>query len=766
MFKPAIHHDNTCKEIIPMKLNSQPRKVLPIAIAASLYVASTYSYGQPLVIEEVLVTAQKRTESSQDIPVALTAINGDTLDQIGIQSTQGLVEIAPSLTLVEGSASSASAFSIRGIGTNTFGIGVEQAVAVLIDDVATVQSGQAMASLIDIERVEILRGPQNTLFGKSASAGVISITTRAPSEELEGSVELTGTDDDEKRISGSISGPMTDTLAYRLTGHWSDRDGYINNLTPGEDDRNGLKSESLRGKLRWNISDTVQMDLAGYYMKDRSSCCAFTWNALGPNIKLLGFVPDDPFVGIKPGDDNSDVRVDDGPDNTAETKGATIRFDIDLGEYTLTSITAANEFEYTADEDVDFGDLDVQQYLTNGAVNGGLSSQSWKKTDLFSQEIRLLSPSQERYEYLVGLYYADADTDRTFFRNLTVAPADFKGGASTETSALFGQLTWRFTDKTSVTGGLRWFDEEVTGNFQDFSVPNAAPLDGKDSESDVIGQIALQHFFTEDVMVYASYGQGYKGQAFDVGANFNEDKANDPVESEASDAYEAGIKSQLWAQRLQLNATVFYATYDNFQVQRQEVDDDGFVQFNLSNVGKLETQGLELETLALLTEDLTLTFNMAYVDAAINDYVGAPCWRRQTEAEGCVDGTQNIDNGTLPISPEWKYTVMADYQLALDSMPFNGFANFLYTWQDDVLFTIDQNPTQVQDSYGIANLRVGIQDKSDRYRLTLFVNNVFDEGYTTYKLDIDALFGGTQALTQVQPRNFQRYWGLQAKFNF
>ena len=266
-------------------------------------------------------------------------------------------------------------------------------------------------------------------------------------------------------------------------------------------------------------------------------------------------------------------------------------------------------------------------------------------------------------------------------------------------------------------------------------------------------------------MVFASYSRGYKGQAFDVGVDFNEDKAENPIAPETSDSYELGLKSTLWDQRLQLNVVAFYTTYEDYQVQRVEFD-AGVLEVNLDNVGELQTQGVELETMALLSENASLTFNAAYIDAVINDYAGAACYTDQTEEDGCVDGAQIIDGGTLPYAPEWKYTAVLDYQLPLDSLPFDAFANILYSWQDDTNFSLTQHPDLTQDSYGVANLRLGLNDKSDRYRVTLFVNNLLDEGYATSKLDLAQLYGGATARAQVTPRSTQRYWGVQARFSF
>ena len=214
-----------------------------------------------------------------------------------------------------------------------------------------------------------------------------------------------------------------------------------------------------------------------------------------------------------------------------------------------------------------------------------------------------------------------------------------------------------------------------------------------------------------------------------------------------------------------MNATAFYTTYDDFQVQRTEFI-DGVAVFGLNNVGELETQGVELESLALLSENVSLSLNASYVDSSANDYDGAACWPGQTEAEGCVARLQDVDGGKLPISPEWKYTAMLNYTVPFDSMPFNGFANVIYTWQDDVIFNINQDPLATQDSYGVANLRIGLTDKEERYRLTFFVNNIFDETYASSKANLGNVFFPGPVIGQALTRNAQRYAGVQAIYNF
>lgn len=746
-------------------LNTQ-RNTVCGAITAVMAVLSLCVQAQQPMIEEVMVTAQKREQNAQDVPIALTAIDAETIAQAGIETTQDVVRLAPSLTVNEANHKQTSSFSIRGVGTNVYGIGVEQGVALLVDDVAAVQPGQTLGSLVDIERIEILRGPQSTLFGKNASAGVISITTKSPSDIFEGAFEATATDDGETGVVGSVSGPIMDDLRYRLTGKWNDRDGYINNLTPNVDDKNGARVKNLRGKLDWDITDTVAVNFSAYYMKDKSKCCALTWESMPAGNSILALPIGYPADGISPGKDNFDFRGEDGPYSQSESTGGSIRLNAALGEFELVSISALDHWNYDIEEDVDFSDLDVLGFFSADQEQGGWYSRGEISTNFYSQEFRLLSPSYDKYEYLIGLYYANAETTEYFFRNLSLALADNDTTAKTESLSVFGQLTWHFTSSTSITGGLRWLNEEISADLISYLDSVPAKVSGNDSDSPVVGRVSLQHFFGEDIMTYVSYARGYKGQAFDIGGGrFSEDAANNPIDSETSNSYEIGVKSILWDRRLQLNADVFYTTYEDFQVQRTDLIDNAVV-FELDNVGELVTQGIELDSLILIGENIALTMNASYIDASANDYVGAACWSGQTVAQGCVAGLQDVDNGRLPVAPEWKYTAMLDYKVPLDSLPFDGFANVIYTWQDDVIFNINQDPSLTQGGYGLTNLRFGLNDREGRYRVTFFANNVFDKAYAGNKINLTQLFAPGLTIGQILPRSAQRYAGVQARYNF
>ena len=737
------------------------------ALAAALMLAQQAPLASAQALEEVIVTAQKRAQSAQDVPVALTAIGAETIEALGIQEFSDVTRISPSLTLSSGNNKQQTSISMRGIGTSVFSIGVEPSVAVIIDNVSQVQPGQALSNLVDIERIEVLRGPQSTLFGKNASAGLVSVTTKNPSEEIEGSLELVATDDDQIRTVGTLSGPLTDSFGYRIMGYYDDRDGYLDNLTTGDDINGGL-SRGGRGKFIWDVSEDFTSTLIVNYSEDKLDCCGINWHELDPEARVLGFVPGEVAPGIQPGEENRKIRQDDQSRGESRDVSASLELEYDIDDFTLTSISSWNRWEYLNNEDIDFSDVDVAGALSGGLLEGGIATLSDVEMRFFSQELRIESPVYDSFDYMLGLYYADANTDRSFERSILVS--DWVAEASTESIAAYGQGNWRFAKNTSLSLGLRYNYEEISADFID--APSASSFAGDDDDGVWLGKVSLQHFLNEDAMLFASYSRGYKGQAYDISSGFNQDKADNPVAAEESDAYEVGIKTTLLDQRLQLNVVGFYTEYDNFQAQNTILNEDGTFKLEIANVGELETQGIEIDAVALLGDNFVLRGGFAWIDATVKSYPTARCFPGQTVEQGCVEiapgvTVQDLAGDDLSNSPDYKLTLAGEYTLPLASLPFEGFANFSYRWQDEVVFNLNQDPELRYDAFDVLDLSVGIVERERAaYRVTLFVNNVFDDTYLISKANLGQLYGGRQAIGQILARESQRYAGVRVKFQF
>jgi iron complex outermembrane receptor protein len=276
---------------------------------------------------------------------------------------------------------------------------------------------------------------------------------------------------------------------------------------------------------------------------------------------------------------------------------------------------------------------------------------------------------------------------------------------------------------------------------------------------------------SEDVMLYASYARGYKGQAYNTTSSFNQFQADNPVSTEDSDSYELGIKGDFLDGRLRVNANYFLVTYEGFQAQSGVIDPNtGAVELSLDNVGELETSGIELDVTALLSENLLLNVGASWTDATIEEFPTAECYTGQTAAQGCLpngaggSNVQDLAGKPLNNSPDLKLVVGLDYGFSVDEN-FDGFMRAHYQWQDDVNFALTGDPLAALGSYGILNLSAGVESTDGRYTVTAFVNNALDEFYVTALPNLSSLYGAT-ALSQIVPRNAERIMGLRLKYNF
>ena len=742
------------------------KRPLPLAIAAAMAATTqtaAVSAEEKLVLEVVNVVAQKREESVFEVPAAVSAISGKMLANAGVNDFNTLTSVAPSLTIKEGENTGNSSINMRGIGTYAFSIGVEPSVSVIVDDVPVVQQAQAFNSLADVERIEVLRGPQGTLFGKNASAGVVNIVTAGPTEEFEGYVEGLVTDDNEYRVNASFSGPLGDRAGFRLNAYTHERDGHIKNLTNGHD-LNGDEGFGVRGKLRIHATDNLSIQVVADYSERDAKGNAFTYRSLPADAKLFGVAGVEDFAqGIQAGEDNFKTRLDYDPVSENEQLSTSVKFEYAMGDYNLVSITSYQDWSYKFEQDVDGSDFDLLGAFTGGALSGGIVQVGPFEADQITQEFRIESPQFDGYDYIVGLWYSDASTDRVFNRG-PIFVADWASGTGNTNMAAFGQVNFQLSEKVDLTIGGRYGREEIDVYFDDNA--RDATFSGDDSESFGTGKVAVQYFFRDDMSAFASVSTGYKGQGYDVSSGFNEDRANNPVGSESSISYEAGLKGAIWDGRGQFSVVAFLTDYEDFQAQSSITDANQGLIFKLNNVGELRTQGIEAEFAAQLTSSWRLDAGLALIDAGIEKFPGATCYPGQSEAEGCVGGVQDLSGKELANSPDFKYNIGLTFESEISGMPFGVFANANYVYQDDVNFDLFANPRTIQEGYGIANFNVGIEDNEGRYRVTAFVNNAFDEQFAGFITDQSGFYGGSPVMSQLVSRGAERYAGIRLRYSF
>lgn len=713
---------------------------------------------------DIIVTAEKRSANIQDVPVAITVISADALAKTGATSFTDLTRLAPSMTYQEGGNPAVSTISLRGVGTFAYSIGVESSVLVMVDDVALAQQAQALSDLVDIERVEVLRGPQSTLFGKSASAGVVSVTTRDPSDRVTAKASVMITDDNEQRYSVSLSGPITDTLGLRVSGALGRWEGNVYNVASGKL-LNGRDTDSVRGKLRWEPSAGVDFTLSGHYSRMGSNCCASILRSVSPDARLLAVssLTLDKFApGITPGPNNTMVSYGDEPVANSRDRGGSLKANIMIGDHQLTSVTAYNHYSLADAAETDMSAIDVLTLLTRGFASGGISQSGSYDTKAFSQELRLTSPKGP-FSYVAGLYYANNDLARTFRRGPFVSVAGFNAKSKSKSYAVFGQTDWRFLSNTSLIAGLRVNREDISYQFTN-TVTNKS-FSGSDSDMAVTGKVGLQHYLSDDIMLFATYSRGYKGQAYDLTSSFNAAvSARQPVKAEHANNYEVGVKSAFFDRRIILNLTAFNTDYSNFQAQALEPTLGGALI--LDNVGSLRTRGVEAEILARPSSAFTLSGGLTYTDAKIRSYPAAQCYAGQTEALGCVNGSQDLSGASLSNSPRWKANVLAGYRVDLPSLPFDADLSLGYSWQSKVQYQLSQDPNTIQGAYGIANASITfIERENKHYSVSVFARNLFNQHYAAGLYNFTQVYRAP-VITHWIGRDFERFLGVNVTVSY
>ncbi len=741
--------------------------------------AQDASAGEEVTVttpDEIVVTAQKRSETAQSVPVALTVVTAEALQSSGGTQFTDLAKISPGLTMTQGDQPGNNQIYLRGVGTFAFSIGVEPSVLTVIDDVAVGLQAQSFGDLADLQRVEVLRGPQSTLFGKAASAGVINVTTQAPSRDFTGRAEVLATTDNEQRYVLGLSGPLgSEKLLFRVTGTLGRYEGNVRNLTSGKK-INGRDFENVRAKLKFEPSDEFDATLSGYFTKARQNCCAPVVNRLPAGLNLFGNagVPATAiFAGITPGIENNATRLDLEPVADVKDYGGSLKFNVKLGSHTLTSITAATHYHLADLTDFDGSDLNVRAAFGTGT--GGFTQGGSFDAKTFSQEIRLTSPGGNAFEYLIGAYFASNKFSRVFARTAPpVQVRSWQGDTKSDVTAFFAQGSYKLTEALKLLGGVRFNSERIGYKYQNFINGAVYPRDttapGHANDSVFTGKAGIQFEPNDDINLFATWARGYKGQAYDLTSSFNAVIAlTQPIKPESVDSYEVGLKARFLDRKLGLNLTAFLADFSNYQ--QQSVDPVQPLTFVLTNVGSVRTKGVEAEAWARPADWFKLSASLAYVDARIVSFPVAQCYPGQTVALGCIAATstvpthQDLAGKRLNNAPEWKGNITADLTMPLGSM--EAGLNLSYSFQSAVNYTLSQDPATVQGAYGIFNAALSLGDVDDRFKVTVFVRNLFDKQYYSSIANNRNNFGGVaNVIFGTLPRDFRRHAGIRASYNF
>lgn len=712
--------------------------VLLIAGQAGAQSATTQS-APAAQVDDIVVTAQKREERLQTVPVAVSVATGEDLRERNVSNIDQLKSVVPSFE------STSFGTSIRGVGTSTFSTSIEPTVSTVVDGVVLGRPEMALGSFYDIAQVEVLRGPQGMLFGKNASAGVVSIVTNRPSlDGFEGAANLSLGEDGFNRSDATVNLPLGDTLALRVGGFVNKLDGVIHNQF---DDRsfNGNDESGGRVRLLWTPTASVDVLLTADYMKQDQT---MTWSpyALGAGSP---FTVPYALCGVTPGPENTDLCIDGPQYKDRENYGFTGQVDWSLNNgLLLTSITAGRRA-------TDFSDGDSDSLPIN-ILNTNISNQWF---DQFSQEFRLTSPQGRRLEYVAGLYYFSQETRQTteqtgsfglplppgLFGNVTIDSL-----VEAESYAVFGQLKYALTERLSLIAGARWTHDEISLDFDQYNLPGtlgvnpAAAFYDEAREENLSWRLGLQHQYSDRGMVYATVARGYKGPGFNQTGVSNA-TTDQYVGPEIPTSYEIGAKSTLFAGRLLLNVAAFHTTFEDYQAQTLDRSVTP-AAFRTINAGDVESQGVEADFIARLAEGLTLTGAAAYIDASYGDFAPISCYPGQTVAEGClvvdpgfppfVPPTTAYDASGGPLSgvSDWKTNLALRYERPVFAgLRFSGMID--WAWRSEMNASANGDPSTVIDSYHLLGFSAGVGADDDRWRLSVWGRNLGDQRFPS------ALFG-------------------------
>ena len=720
-------------------------------------------------VAEIVVTAQKREERLQEVPLAVSVVPGAAIAASGAVNIEGAQYLVPTLNFRKSGTTINQTLFMRGVGTSTFSIAGEPSISTVVDGVVYSRAGEAFSDLIDIERLEVLRGPQGTLYGKNTSAGLINIITKRPGADLGGFLEgAYYTNGGEYRLRGAVDLPISDVVKSRVTGFYGTYGGNIRNITRGTR-VNGYEHWGVRAVVVADPTADLSLTLIADYRKSDDDCCA----------ELIGTVPTNLTATVLPTprrDETRQVAQDLVTSTTEKSGGVSLQADWTVGGATLTYIGSYREYDNTETRD---GDWLPRAYVGFNQLHD-LGPQT---SNTVTQEVRITSPADQFITYVAGAYYSRAETERTFTRNdivcsLTPAPtvitpcttagtvvttpsgtATF--GSTFKNVALFGQGVANLTDKLRLIGGLRYTSDKLSVFHSRTTTlagpgiqPSFGPFRGHTSHDNVSGKAGVQYDLIPQSTLYATYARGYKGPAFNVFYNLTATGTN-IIEAETADSYEVGVKNTALDGKLILNFAGYYAKYHNFQANNPDIV-AGVLVTRFTNAGTISTRGGELDLLYRPMRDLTVSGGVAYTDAHIDQF--------KLPTNGVVTGV--VPSGTqLPYAPKWKGSLGVGYRIRTGGA-VDVDLNAQGSYQSKQISQLDANLANRVNTtihgYAMVDLSAGIVDPNDRYRVTLQVKNLFDESFAS------AITSGGPggSYRYLIPREADRYYGVTGRFNF
>ncbi len=720
----------------------------PALLSAAIGAAPAAAQEGELMLEEIIITAERRQASLQDTAISVSAFSGEDLARAGIETSEHLAGITPGLQIQRDVIGKVV---IRGVGAENFTVAGDPGVAISADGVYLARSSVSIFDLFDLERVEVLRGPQGTLYGRNATGGAINFIANKPTDELQVAVSGDVGDFNKRRLEAALSGPLVEgRLLGRIAGLIHDRDGYTENIFPGvgrgldELDNKDLRAGRLL--LTWLPSDDLSIEFKADVYRDDSNPVPYKYTD-DPLIFQGGIPFANPLAARErvvsqgyefevPG---LDIRIDEAGRWDQDGVQATLNWQLPNGA-NFKSITASREadFEWLNDGD------GLQAYLVN-YFQVDTSEQ-------FSQELQLSSSGAGPINWIVGLYYLTEDSDSFIGIPLPLG-ADLplavliNGESETEAVAVFGEIKYELTERLLLNLGLRFSQEEK----QVFYVDDRSSLGGSavtvDDDNDwdaATPKIGLEYFPREGLMFYGSVTQGFKSGGYNLLA------VQPSYDEEEVTSFEVGMKGRFFDERMQLNTSLFYYDYSDMQVGKVQE-----LSATIQNAAESTIYGAEVEMLALLSQQLQLSAGISLLQTEYDDF--------ETQDPAPPGDIVNLEGNELPRAPAFTAALAATYTRPLaGGGTLELWGNWQYTGEQ--FFTPFNRPSVSQDAYDVINAKITYRSPSQRWALTLYGDNLGDEEYFTNALESGVPLPG---IDPVVPQFFlgaPRMWGLRINY--
>ncbi len=683
--------------------------------------SETRSGDQATRVDEIIVTAQRREQASQDVGVSLSVIGGEQLDEKGISVVNDLENAVPNMEVDSQFGGGQPQFRIRGIGAREYSSNNASTVGIYVDEVAHPYTVTTQGALFDIARMEVLRGPQGTLYGRNTTGGAVNIITNAPTADFQAGFNAEYGTFDRFKVEGYVSGQIAPNLLGRLAAVTEQGGAWQYHRDTGEK-LGDLDKSAIRGRLTWDASETVTVDLAATYSIDKSDGRGF--RLLGPYTVADGSVtyPKDTAWRITGWGISPQLAAKAGVSTNAKPFRDNDGFDInariraDLGWADLTSITAYQTFSRS-----EFNDWDSTRFHESNVL-------FYNDIDVFAQELRLSSNGDGPFNWMVGAHYADESIDGGFYTEFRGNPnlIDTAYDQSVSAFGIFTHNSYQVNERLNLIAGLRWETEERTlKSGGTYVAPNPPPpaITYDTDLNEVSGRLGLEYKVTDDALFYASVARGVKSGGF---TTYNATSAT-PFKPEIVIAYEAGLKSDLFDRRLRLNGALFYYDYKDQQVQGLEYDRDTGRLGKITNVPKSHIMGGEIELTWVPMDGLTISQNIGYKTGEYDEYnaIDGPA----TDAANPVDGPWDViitndRSGERLAFPKMNYGGAISYDWEMAGWELRAETNYNYR---DELYSL--SASSIIEPFWLWNSNFSVSPAGANWRAGLWVRNMFNTYY-------------------------------------